>query len=154
MNLAELAAFVPVSPGSVGIVTSAVAAMGYGLRWMAVDAAERVVAPLKEQLAVVSLKSDTMWSAAMGRASAAAVIGGLATMNSPLVFTDEVKSWMDHLAVELKAAFQAEWSALNDDDLALAIQRRFGDRITKEVCIPHGIKDLECLLLACAVARE
>lgn len=137
-----------------GVIASIVAGLYRGVARTARTVANDVNQPLVMRLALAEQKLDTVWSFVMRRAEARAVIDGNATMNSPLTFGDDELTWMGALAGPLRTTFHAEWSHIDDDDtLCLAIERRFGVDIQREVCIPHQITDGRCLLIACAVAR-
>ena len=45
-------------------------------------------------------------------------------------------------------------SNITDAELALEIERRFGDQILEKVCIPHGLYMGAGLLIAIAVLKE
>ena len=138
-----------------GAIAAIVSSLWLAVNWVARNVCDTATAPIKRELAVQGLKVDTMWSASMRRAEAGAVIRGMGTMNSPVVFNAETLSWADGMKDDLQAAYRADWRhlGLSNDDLCLAIERRFGQRIVREICIPHGIADGTCLLLAAAVAK-
>ena len=153
MTLSEIAQTVTALIAVGTTIGAIVFGLYHGVARTARTVANDIMSPIGVRLAVVEVKVDTVWSALMRRAEASAVNSGMATMNSPLTFGDEQISWMDGLASDLQASFRADWAHLDDDDLCLALERKFGSRIQIEVCIPHGLADLSCLLLACAVAR-
>lgn len=108
---------------------------------------------LEQKINRLEPKVDTIWEFAMRRGAVEAIQRGIATMNSPVVISEEAKTWMQTLAAPLREAYETEWKDLPDTDLAMEIERRFGDQIVRQVCLPHGISNGVCLLIACAVAK-
>jgi hypothetical protein len=43
---------------------------------------------------------------------------------------------------------------ITDTELALEIERRFGDQLVQKVCIPHGLFMGACLLIAISALKE
>ncbi len=78
-----------------------------------------------------------------------------ATYNSPFRVTDEAKRWMSDLLPPLRE-FYANLGRrkITDAELALEIERRFGDQILQKVCIPHGLHMGAGLLIAIAALKE
>jgi len=97
----------------------------------------------------LDVKVETIWSFLMKRALSEAIVQGVATHNSPVRVTDEAKRWMSDLIPPIRD-FYAKSGRRNitDAELAMEIERRFGDRILNEVCIPHGLYMGACLLIA------
>jgi hypothetical protein len=77
----------------------------------------------------------------------------MATVNSPIVVTEEAKSWLDDIAVPLRQLYQKLGRHVSDIDVRIEIELRFGDEIVEKVCIPHGIDQGACLVIALAVAK-
>lgn len=102
----------------------------------------------------LELKVDTMWAFQMRRALAESVNSGVATMNSPLKFTSEIRAYLDPIRLSLREFHQAVGFKMNDTEELLEIERRFGDNLARDVCIPCRISQGSCLLLALAVARD
>jgi len=105
------------------------------------------------RLAQIAVKVETMWQFQLRRGIAEAVHHGMATVNSPFVITEEAKSWLDDLAVPLRQLYQKLGRHVSDTDLLIEIELRFGDEIVKKVCIPHGVDQGVCLVIALAVAK-
>jgi hypothetical protein len=120
----------------------------------------RIAKMSKRQGQIEFLALET-WNAVMRRALAEGVIKGTITMPPasprrlvPFDVSPEARDWLAQLAPDLQDIYDREWRELDDNALALAIEARFGDRIVQEVCIPNKISHFQCLLIACAVARE
>lgn len=112
---------------------------------------------MSTKYAKLELKVDTMWEFLMRRGKAEAVRSGMAQLNSPIVFNAESMTWMDPFKPELQrfyAAFLKENPKPTDMQLSFEIEKTFGDRILKEICIPKGIMLGACLQLAIAVAKN
>ncbi len=102
----------------------------------------------------IEVKVDTMWSFLMRRAESEIINHGLGVKNSPIVINDDAKHWVDSLSDELHKLYQQMGSDVTDEKLALEIEKRFGEKILKDVCIPHGLYAGACLLIALEVAKE
>ncbi len=92
------------------------------------------------KITTLDVKVETIWSFLMKRALSEAIVQGVATHNSPVRVTDEAKRWMSDLIPPIRD-FYAKLGRRNitDAELAMEIERRFGDRILNEVCLPHGL---------------
>jgi hypothetical protein len=103
----------------------------------------------------LQVKVDTIWSFLMKRALSEALVQGVATRNSPVRVTDEAKQWMSDLIPPIRD-FCARLGRRNitDNDLAIEIERRFGEQILNEVCIPHGLYMGACLLIAVQAVKD
>lgn len=106
------------------------------------------------KFARLSLQVETMWSFLVRRGQAEAVRTGIATLNSPIVMGEEAKTWIAHMAPELRELRIKLGPKITDDQLAFEIEKAYGERILKEVCIPHGLMLGACLQIAVAVAKE
>ncbi len=106
-----------------------------------------------ERFARLELKVETMWDFLMRRGKAEAVRSGMATLNSPIIFTQEAMGWMPELEDELHA-INVRLGGASDAQLALEIEKTLGDRILKEICIPRGIMMGACIQLAVAIAKN
>ncbi len=107
------------------------------------------------KITTLDVKVETIWSFLMKRALSEAIVQGVATHNSPVRVTDEAKRWMSDLIPPIRD-FYAKLGRRNitDAELAMEIERRFGDRILNEVCIPHGLYMGACLLIAIQAIKE
>ena len=107
------------------------------------------------KITAMEVKIETVWGFLMKRALSEAVVMGVATHNSPVRVTDEAKRWMSELMPPIRE-FYAKLGRRNitDAELAMEIERRFGDRILHEVCLPHGLFMGSCLLIAIQALRE
>jgi hypothetical protein len=101
----------------------------------------------------IQTKVDTMWAFQMRRAVSEIASSGVGTVNSPITFTQDARSAMNPLKDEL-IAFNAGIEKKSDAEALLEIERVFGDRLLKLVCLPCGLSHGACLLLALAVARQ
>jgi hypothetical protein len=78
-----------------------------------------------------------------------------ATHSSPILVTDEAKRWLGDL-LPLLREFYAKLGRRNitEAELALKIERQFGDQLVQKVCIPHGLFMGACLLIAISALKE
>ena len=107
------------------------------------------------KITAMEVKIETVWGFLMKRALSEALVQGVATHNSPVRVTDEAKRWMSDLLPPIRE-FYATLGRRNitDEELAMEIERRFGDRILHEVCIPHGLFMGACLLIAIQAVKD
>lgn len=110
---------------------------------------------LSETLATIQVKVDTMWEFIMRRAKSELVAQGMGTMNSPLFFTPAAKAAIAPLEGELRRWYDNDprLSTLSDTELAIELEREYGDEILTLVCIPHKLFMGACLWIAIEAAR-
>ena len=106
------------------------------------------------EMATLTVKVDTMWSFTMRRAVSEAVNNDLMKHNSPLEITAKGYTYIKPMAQELWDHYQKYPVAVSDADLALAIERDFGERLLKEVCIQNNLLFGECIILAIEAVRK
>lgn len=87
------------------------------------------------------------------RGAVEAILTGRAEMNSPVKVSKNMKDLFWELKPDLKKMAQSN-PKLSDSDLAWKIEKKWGDYIMKNICIPHRISNGECLLIAVAAARD
>ncbi len=104
------------------------------------------------KLAKLEVKVDTMWDFQMRRAFSEAVKTGVATMNSPLHFDQEVRENLAPIRDELQQFWKTHHT-VPMLDFIIMLETKFGDQLLKEICIPRGLSHGACLLVALAVAR-
>ena len=106
------------------------------------------------KIARMEVKVDTLWDFQMRRALSESIQKGVATLNSPLTVTPEAKAWMHELAAKLRDFYAKLGHRMTDRELAIEIERRFGDEILHKVCIPNGLYEGACLIIAMEIAKE
>jgi hypothetical protein len=109
------------------------------------------------KMATLSVKVETMWSFQMKRIISEAVNNDLMRHNSPLEITAKGYDYIKPMASELYEYYQkysTTASKLTDADLALAIERDFGERLLKDICIPNNLLFGECIILAIEAVRK
>lgn len=106
------------------------------------------------KLAGLEVKVNTVWDFLMRRAMSEAIHSGVGGLNSPFELKPAAKEWMQVMASDLRAFYAKLGRKLTDAELALEIERHFGQRILEQVCIPHGIYQGACLLIAVELAKE
>lgn len=103
----------------------------------------------------LEVKVDTMWDFQMRRAVTEGVRKGVIKMNSPISITDKARASMENLTSDLRQFYSTFYGrSIPERDLWVAIEREYGDRILREVCIPNGLDHGACIIIALAVARE
>jgi hypothetical protein len=106
------------------------------------------------KFARLELQVETMWAFQMRRAFSEVVTSGIGTVNSPLMFTEEAKRFLEPIKNELVAMWEnGELSKRTDGETLLEIERVFGNRLLTMVCVPCGLSHGACLLLALSIAK-
>lgn len=127
--------------------------IAYGSLAVSVLAFLKVFFFLTVQLASLQVKVDTMWEFTLRRGAAEAVIHGAATLNSPFCMTAKGYAIIQRMEMELHEFYKTLDLKINDAELILKIEQKFGDKITRDVCIPNQIFFGACLILAAQVAK-
>ena len=107
----------------------------------------------EKEIAVIKERMDVVWEFLMRRALAEAVKSGIATINSPVKIDHAACQWFENMEADLGKLYQ-QFTGLSDAGMMLEIERHFGERIVKEVCVPHGVFAGACLLIALQVAKH
>ncbi len=135
----------------VGIVISIIVALLTGLT---------VWTGLASRLAKIEVKVDTLWENQqtawefqLRRGAIESVNRNIGEMNSPLVFDVNMLCHFDKIKNDL-IALRKLLEPVNDVQLSLNIERKFGPEIIEQVCKPFGLVHASCLLMAVCVARE
>lgn len=108
---------------------------------------------LSVRLASLQVKVDTMWEFTLRRGATEAIKHGAATLNSPLCMTAKGYEIIQRMEMELHEFYKTLDPKINDAELALKIEQKFGEKITTDVCIPNQIFLGACLVLAVQVAK-
>lgn len=66
----------------------------------------------------------------------------------------DARQWFNHMADELQLFYRTSGHGMTPRDLFVEIERRFGDRLFTDVCVPHGYHAGGCIALAVEVAKE
>jgi len=99
-------------------------------------------------------KIDVLWDFHMRRAKTEFVAKDLGTINSPIFLNPGTRGWYGGMAADLKMFYDKVGSRLTERELFIEIEQRFGDRLLKEICIPHGLTAGVGILGAMAICRE
>jgi len=134
------------------VVVGIIVSVWFANRKALTDAAAEFAA-LKIIVAELKVKTDTMWDMLLKRAVVEAVTRGLAEVHSPIRLINDSGDMLVHMADEIRAFYAAECQGMSESRAALALERQFGTRLAKEVCIPNNISFGICLIIALAIAR-
>ena len=113
-----------------------------------------IYAGMARQISENDSKINTVVDMLIRNAKTESVLKGLATINSPLVASDDARQYFASMKDELRSYYLTIGIHLSENDLFLDVQNRFGDRIFKEICLPLKIMNNACITLAIAIARE
>jgi len=109
---------------------------------------------ISTRLAKIELKVDTMWDFLIRRAKGEAVMAGVATMNSPMKMDpDAVEKLVPKTLKEKLIAAAPQLQKLPEREMAIELERRFGEEILSDICLKHNLHMGACLLLCIAVVR-
>jgi hypothetical protein len=107
------------------------------------------------RLARLELKVDTIWDFLIRRALSEAVNKGVGTVQSPFQPSAQARAYFGGLVNELREFYRTVGCKLRSDrELFVAVERRFGERFLREVCIPHGLDAGACIHAAIALMKE
>jgi len=70
-----------------------------------------------------------------------------------LTLTPEALALLEPLTPALREFWRTEGAYLKPGQVLYEIEKRFGDDIVEKVCVPMGLRDFECLIIARAVAE-
>jgi hypothetical protein len=139
---------------AIAVVSAMISLGGLFIAWVSLaNQRERDRTELAERLAKLDVKVDTMWAFQVRRGYAEAVEKGFGSINSPFVPNDQARAAIAPLLEPLETFYRTEGRALSDLDLIIEIERRFGDRILKDVCIPCHIRNAACLVMAAEIVK-
>jgi hypothetical protein len=100
---------------------------------------------------------DTLQIYLLKRGAEEAVQKKLGTLNSPLVFHSDVVNQFMGLTVAndiRKFVKTSNNVALPDPKLAFEIEKKFGNDIIKQMCVPMGVTMGACLLMVLDIAKN
>ena len=101
-----------------------------------------------------SYNRDMYFISVLSHSNSPKVMEWLPDMSLPIKVSTEAISWLEELAPALRAFYRKLGRNISEKDLAIEIERRYGQEILEKVCIPHGLFQGACLLIAMEVARE
>lgn len=105
------------------------------------------------RIARLEVRVDTIWEFLMKKAIGEALSKGVATMNSPLVPHEQVYEWFKDLKDDLEKWYKEQGAGKTDNELALLVEQKFGDKILKEISLPHDLTHSAALVVAIAIAK-
>lgn len=110
---------------------------------------------LAVRISAVDEKADVTWAFIMRRAKSEAVLRGWATVNSPIQITEEAKRLVAGLIGPIRQFYAALGRRqITENELAMEIERRFGDLVLDDICIPFGMTLGACLLIVIAELKS
>lgn len=138
-----------------GVVVAVVAALSFiASMWVMVARFNTRMVRIEERLKNLKERLDKQWRFQINRAKSEAVKAGIATVNPHLRISPEAKKWMDELKLRLRDFYATMGRHLNEFELMEEIEAHYGQEIADNICIPHGLTQGECLLIAMEVAKE
>lgn len=148
------------------IATLIIAACG-GLTWMLgklfgvanhIDRLDIRMENFQASLEKTSRKADAAILHLARRGAISAVQQGIGDMNSPVVIHAEVRerarSLLGETAIKLRDLYRSMGREVNESDLFVELEIRFGQEIVEKICIPFNVNQSECMHIAAAVAKD
>lgn len=102
----------------------------------------------------LEVKVDTIWSMFLKRGVVEGVTNSLLSVNSPIRLINNSGKLLESMAGELREFHEKNCKGKSEADTALAIEKEFGSRLVKEICIPNKISFGVCILIAVAIAKN
>ncbi|HUD10805.1 MAG TPA: hypothetical protein VMS08_00220, partial [Candidatus Saccharimonadia bacterium] len=107
------------------------------------------------KMGVLEFKVETMWQAQLRRGMAEAIAQNHGTLNSPFTADPAASALFGPLLSEMKNFINTRIKApIRDSDILMLLEHEFGERVTQTVCIPNGMNQLGCMLVALSLIRE
>jgi hypothetical protein len=108
----------------------------------------------KNRFRAIENKLDIVWEYIYNRAKTEFLIKKMGTINSPIKVNDGVKEWYKPISHELRETYNKVGPNLTDKELFIHIHEKFGEWITKNICIPYKLESGACIIAAIAIAQE
>lgn len=112
------------------------------------------LANIYARVCTVEVKVNELWAFQFRRGVAEATQRGLMEVHSPARLIGGSGQMLEHMADELRAYYKAHLSNLGEVEAGAALEKKFGARLTVEVCIPNNITLGACLVMALAIAKD
>lgn len=112
------------------------------------------IVALASRYGKLELKVDTLWEFQLRRGIVEGKMAEVLTQNSPVILRPALIAALESLAPELKAFYENGAYKLNEAQEAAEIERKFGARLMKEVCIPLGVLHGACIVGAMVYGRS
>jgi hypothetical protein len=113
---------------------------------------------LREADDVTDRRVDLVWQSKMRRGLAEGVNKKLITPSEdPSVSAQlrlDVKSAYQHIAMDLRDFYAREGSGIPEEQFAEKVEAKYGDWLTRHICIPLGVSEDACVHIAVEVAKE
>lgn len=103
---------------------------------------------------LMSSQVGEVWLYLRNRAIAEALAKGYVTADGmKMTASNEVRRWYANMIPDLKEWYKNN-VALDDAQLFMACHKKFGERLTAEICKPYGVFDGACVQLAIILAKD
>ncbi len=123
----------------------------------------KAIQEASDKRAEIENKVDRMWEAQkaiwgfqIDRAKITAEKEGLGKKNSPFRIVAAARTFVPPMfAEDLRRTYLMLPPAVREDndELSIELLKRHREQLLENLCVPHGMTDGECLLIAMAVAR-
>lgn len=109
------------------------------------------------KIAVIEDRVQTLWLAWLRRGIVEGIHNDMFTVNSPTHLLPKSARMFATMITDLRAWYRLLPDPMTDPEIQERIEKQFGERIVKEVCIPNNIHNASCLhsaLELCRIAEE
>ncbi len=102
----------------------------------------------------IELKVDTLWEFQLRRGVVEGKMSDVLRQNSPIIVLPVLAEKLSALDGELRDFYTNGGLNMDEATEAAEIEHRFGDRLTREVCVPLGIFGGACIVGAMVYGRS
>lgn len=103
----------------------------------------------------ITVKVDTLWAFLLQRGKVEAIEKGYGKLNSPFTINPDIKDWLLGLAITKEIAQYCYNNSFKTEyDKAYAIERKFGERLVSEICVPKNVNKGACLVMILEALRK
>ncbi len=137
---------VDVAISLLSLVLTAIVAAGGFVTWLM---------KVQSRQTIAEQRIEIIWDFLMKGAIQEAVRKGFGVANSPLTAISEDcrKLFSPELVNDLKTFYEHN-GKLQDIDYELQLHKQFGERIWREICMPHDLQRGACLPIAVVISQE
>jgi hypothetical protein len=105
------------------------------------------------RIARIEERVEIMWLFLIRRGMVEALTKGVLEKNSPVKMPPAIYEAHRSFFREIREHYERYWEHLTDIELAIAVEKNFGEKLVQEICIPHSLDHGACLVAAVFICR-